>query len=179
MLKPVVKYSLRNIMARTSVTKRQSQAKLCAGKGVKIFPPTGLGKNNASKGRVKKRNYRPGTKALKEIRKFQKCTDLLIPKIPFLRLVREIGNSFMTDVRFTKDAVDCLQVAMTKVFWIFFFRIFFTLDTFSILELLVKTTHKPVWDAGITGCNLHNMVSRKPHGFRPEGEGKGKAGGGI
>lgn len=36
----------------------------------------------------KKRRYRPGTLALKEIRRFQKTTDLLIRKMPFARLVR-------------------------------------------------------------------------------------------
>ena len=40
--------------------------------------------------RPAKRRYRPGTKALKEIRKYQKSTDLLIPKLPFGRLVREV-----------------------------------------------------------------------------------------
>lgn len=46
---------------------------------------------NQSKRRVaaapKTRRFRPGTKALKEIRKFQKSTDLLIRKLPFARLV--------------------------------------------------------------------------------------------
>ena len=36
----------------------------------------------------KKRRYKPGTLALKEIRKFQKSTDLLLLKLPFSRLVR-------------------------------------------------------------------------------------------
>ncbi len=35
----------------------------------------------------KKRRYRPGTVALREIRKYQKSTDLLIRKLPFARLV--------------------------------------------------------------------------------------------
>ena len=34
------------------------------------------------------RRMRPGTKALREIRKYQKSTDLLIRKSPFMRLVR-------------------------------------------------------------------------------------------
>ena len=42
----------------------------------------------------KKKRYRPGEKALKEIRKFQKSTDLLIHKLPFTRLVKEITFSF-------------------------------------------------------------------------------------
>lgn len=38
----------------------------------------------------RKRRMRPGEKALKEIRQYQKSTDLLIRKLPFARLVREI-----------------------------------------------------------------------------------------
>jgi len=38
----------------------------------------------------KKHRYRPGTVALREIRRYQKSTDLLIRKAPFQRLVREI-----------------------------------------------------------------------------------------
>ena len=38
--------------------------------------------------------FRPGTVALREIRRFQKGTDLLIPKLPFYRLVREIMGEF-------------------------------------------------------------------------------------
>jgi histone H3/H4 len=55
--------------------------------------------------------YRPGTVALREIRKFQKSTDLLIRKLPFQRLVREIAQSFATDLRFQSFAVLALQEA--------------------------------------------------------------------
>ena len=45
--------------------------------------------------RVKKpHRYRPGTVALREIRRYQKSTDLLIRKLPFQRLVREIAQDF-------------------------------------------------------------------------------------
>ena len=37
-----------------------------------------------------KRRFKPGTIALREIRKYQKSTYLLIRKLPFLRLVREV-----------------------------------------------------------------------------------------
>ena len=44
-------------------------------------------------GGVKKpHRYRPGTVALREIRKYQKSTELLIRKLPFQRLVREIAQ---------------------------------------------------------------------------------------
>ena len=38
-------------------------------------------------GTHKKRRFRPGTVALREIRKYQKSTDLLLRKLPFARLV--------------------------------------------------------------------------------------------
>ncbi|XP_071714245.1 histone H3.3-like [Rutidosis leptorrhynchoides] len=60
-------------------------------------------------GGVKKpHRYRPGTVAL---RKFQKSTGLLIRKLPFQRLVREIAQDFKTDLRFQSHAVLALQEA--------------------------------------------------------------------
>ena len=44
--------------------------------------------------------YKPGTVALREIRCYQKSTELLIRKLPFNRLVREIAQDFKTDLRF-------------------------------------------------------------------------------
>ena len=53
-------------------------------------------------GGVKKpHRYRPGTVALREIRKYQKSTELLIRKLPFQRLVREIAQDFKTGVLLT------------------------------------------------------------------------------
>jgi histone H3 len=59
----------------------------------------------------KPHRFRPGTVALREIRKFQKSTDLLFRKLPFQRLVREIANDFKTDLRFQSHAVLALQQA--------------------------------------------------------------------
>ncbi|RMZ52574.1 hypothetical protein APUTEX25_000220, partial [Auxenochlorella protothecoides] len=53
----------------------------------------------------------PGTVALREIRKYQKSTELLIRKLPFQRLVREIAQDFKTDLRFQSSAVLALQEA--------------------------------------------------------------------
>jgi histone H3 len=53
--------------------------------------------------------FRPGTVALREIRKFQKSTDLLIRKLPFQRLVRELAQDFRSDLRFQSSAVLALQ----------------------------------------------------------------------
>ena len=60
---------------------------------------------------VKPHRYRVGTVALKDIRHFQKSTALLIRKLPFQRLVREIAQDFKTDLRFQSAAILCLQEA--------------------------------------------------------------------
>ena len=44
-------------------------------------------------GERKKKRYRPGALALAEIRKYQKSTESLIPKLPFRRLVKELVQS--------------------------------------------------------------------------------------
>ena len=49
----------------------------------------------------KAHRFRPGTVALREIRKYQKSTDLLIRKLPFQRLVKEVANEFKTDVSYS------------------------------------------------------------------------------
>ena len=69
-------------------------------------------KSAPSKGGLKKpHRYRPGTVALREIRKYQRSTELLIRKLPFQRLVREISQEFKTDVRFQSTALLALQEA--------------------------------------------------------------------
>ena len=73
----------------------------------------------APKGGVKKRyRYRPGTVALKQIRQYQKSTELLIRKLPFQRLVREIASDsevilspLCGKVRFQSVAIMALQEA--------------------------------------------------------------------
>ena len=62
-------------------------------------------------GIMKPHRYRPGTVALREIRRYQKSTELLIRKLPFQRLVREIAQDFKTDLRFQSSAVMALQEA--------------------------------------------------------------------
>eukprot|EP00741_Cyanophora_paradoxa_P001915 tig00000523_g1854.t1 len=55
--------------------------------------------------------YRPGTVALREIRKYQKTTDLLIRKLPFQRLVREITQDINPLLRFQSHAMLAIQTA--------------------------------------------------------------------
>jgi histone H3/H4 len=59
----------------------------------------------------KPHRYRPGTVALREIRKYQKSTELLLRKAPFQRLVREVAQEFKTDIRFQSSSVLALQEA--------------------------------------------------------------------
>ena len=98
-------------MARTKQTARKSTG----GKAPrKQLATKAARKNVASKvtGGVKKpHRYRPGTVALREIRRYQKSTELLIRKLPFQRLVREIAQDFKTDLRFQSSAVMALQEA--------------------------------------------------------------------
>jgi histone H3 len=55
--------------------------------------------------------HRPGTVALREIRRYQKSTDLLIRKLPFQRLVRELAMDFKNDLRFQSTGLLALQEA--------------------------------------------------------------------
>ena len=68
----------------------------------------------------KKRRHRPGVKALGDIRKMQRSTDLLIRKAPFQRFVREIATGYKADLRWTGSAVLALQEAaemyLTRLF---------------------------------------------------------------
>lgn len=70
-------------MARTKHTPRTSSARKKLAH--RVVPPAAAGG-----GGHQKRRYRPGRRALKEIRQFQRTTDLLIRKLPFARLVRGV-----------------------------------------------------------------------------------------
>ena len=66
----------------------------------------------SQQGKPKPRRYRPGTVALREIRRYQKSTELLIRKLPFLQLVREIAQDLgKRDVQFQNGAIIALQEA--------------------------------------------------------------------
>ena len=68
---------------------------------------------NPPKGRVRKpRRFRSGTVALREIRMYQKSTELLIRKLPFQRLVREVSQDLGVDpFRYQSTAILALQEA--------------------------------------------------------------------
>ncbi|XP_053431117.1 histone H3.3A-like [Nycticebus coucang] len=96
-------------MARTKQTARKqigdkAPRKQLATKvsGKRVPPLSGLKKPH---------RYRPGTVALREIRRYQKSTELLILKLPFQRLVREVAQALLPDLRFQSAAVGTLREA--------------------------------------------------------------------
>lgn len=72
--------------------------------------PTDKGARPASK-QHRPHRFRPGTVALREIRRYQKTTELLIRKLPFARLVRELSQERKSDLRFQGSAIAALQEA--------------------------------------------------------------------
>lgn len=97
-------------MARTKQTARKSTG----GKAPRLMLATKAARKSAKTSgglKPRTRRYRPGTVALREIRKYQKSTELLIRKLPFQRLVREIAYEFKNDVRFQTPALLALQEA--------------------------------------------------------------------
>lgn len=59
----------------------------------------------------RKTRWRPGTVALREVRRYQKSTELLLKKLPFQRLVRDIARGQKTDIRLQRSALEALQEA--------------------------------------------------------------------
>ncbi|KAJ1412401.1 Histone-fold [Sesbania bispinosa] len=92
-------------MARTKQTARKSTG----GKAPRKQLATKAARKSApATGGVKKpHRFRPGTVALREIRKYQKSTELLIRKLPFQRLVREIAQDFKTDLPLSEQRRLC------------------------------------------------------------------------
>ena len=68
----------------------------------------------------RKMKFKPGTVALREIKKYQKSTDMLLPHAPFHRLVRSICSNIDSDLRFQSQALLALQESseayLTSVF---------------------------------------------------------------
>ncbi|WMV15949.1 hypothetical protein MTR67_009334 [Solanum verrucosum] len=97
-------------MARTKQTARKSTG----GKAPRKQLATKAARKSApATGGVKKpHRFRPGTVALREIRKYQKSTELLIRKLPFQRLVREIAQDFSSAVAALQEAAEAYLVGL-------------------------------------------------------------------
>ena len=92
-------------MARTKQTARKSTG--C--KAPRYALATKAARRGHTGGVKKPMRYRPDTVTLRQIRKYQKSTDLLIRKIPFQRLVREIVQNMNKEMRFQSTALLTLQ----------------------------------------------------------------------
>ena len=89
-------------MARTKATAKVSQKRV--GMAAKEAKPANLAQRKPFR-------YRPGTRAIMDIRKYQKSIDLLLPKGVFFKLVKEIAQNIKPDVRLQPTAVTALQEA--------------------------------------------------------------------
>ena len=106
-----IQEEIRKVMAKKRAAERAAQA----AKAAKAAKKSGV---KAPKGVKRLHRFRPGTVALKEIRRYQKSTELLIRKLPFQQLVREISGDHKVitsplcgKVRFQSLAIKALQEA--------------------------------------------------------------------
>ena len=80
-------------------------------KSLGLKPPTkSIIKRNANSDK-KPHRFRPGTVAIREIKRYQRSTNLLIRKFLFQRLVRGIATKIKGDIRFQVSAFEALQEA--------------------------------------------------------------------
>ena len=97
-------------MARIKQTARKNAS--MANKTRKQLYNRAARKSAPAMGGLKKpHRFRPGTVAIREIKRYQKSTELLIKRLPFQRLVKEIAQNFKSDLRFQASAVIALQEA--------------------------------------------------------------------
>ncbi|KAG5507036.1 hypothetical protein JKF63_05782 [Porcisia hertigi] len=80
--------------ASRAIAKKESKSKSASGTGTK-----------------RQHRWRPGTVALREVRKYQRSTDLLIACAPFRRLVKEVMSTFKDTMRMRSSALQALQDA--------------------------------------------------------------------
>ncbi len=90
-------------MARTKTIAKKK------GKGSKKLGKKKTGRKTApAKGGIistKARRWRPGTVALRDIRRYQKSTKTLMQRLPFQRLVRELAREQNAELRFQASAL--------------------------------------------------------------------------
>ena len=87
-------------------------AKAKASKAIKKTGPVAGGvKNSADKKEKKSHRFKPGTVALREIKRYQKSNDLLLPRASFMRLVKVITEETDHQLRFQSQAIQALQEA--------------------------------------------------------------------
>ena len=96
-------------MARTKTTARKSSVGV---KRPRKKVTSKKSKTTRAMGGVKRpHRFRPGTVAIREIRKYQRTTNLLLRKLPFQRIVRQLATAQNGEVRFQSSALSALQEA--------------------------------------------------------------------
>jgi histone H3 len=81
-------------------------------KKVPGYRPAAVKSKAGTGGAIQKpRRFRPGTVALREIRKYQKSTEMLIRKLPFQRVAREVATEWLPQCRMQGSALLALQEA--------------------------------------------------------------------
>mgnify|MGYP006148798613 CR=1 FL=1 len=130
-------------MART----KQSARRSTGGKAPRQQLATKAARKSVpTSGGVKKpHRYRPGTVALREIRRYQKSTDLLIRKAPFQRLVREIAQEIKENVRFQSTAVLALQEASE----------YYLVGLFEVTNMCTSRQARDNDAKGHAACSMH------------------------
>lgn len=103
-------------MARTKQTARKTDGKGIAPRKQLATKAARKHKPSLVEEKTKKpHRYKSGTVALREIKKYQRSTNQLIQKAPFIRLIKELANDFLArdnkNWRFQPDALDALQEA--------------------------------------------------------------------
>jgi|DEB0MinimDraft_12_1074336.scaffolds.fasta_scaffold44412_1 histone H3 len=96
---------------KNTAAKVSSKSKMAKDKAIKKSKKTAPAKGGIKKadGDKRKIRFRPGTVALREIKRYQKSTAMLLPRAPFQRLVRSICSTIDNDLRFQAQALVALQ----------------------------------------------------------------------
>ncbi|RVD93181.1 histone -like [Tubulinosema ratisbonensis] len=100
-------------MART----KQTAKKTVGGKAPRKQLSTKAARKTTSMGTpmsvsTKKPRYKAGMVVLRDIRRYQSSTELLIRKLPIQRLIKSIAQEFMVDIRFQSKAIPCIHEAL-------------------------------------------------------------------
>ncbi|BFZ05683.1 hypothetical protein BsWGS_08722 [Bradybaena similaris] len=121
----------------------------------------GSGRASGAPNPLPPKRRRPGTVALSEIRKYQKSTNLLIRKLPFARVVREVGmrlsRSTMTDLMWQANAILALQEACEA----YLVRLFEDANLCCTHAKRVTLQPKDLWLARRIGGYMESPIMRE------------------
>ena len=103
-------------MARTKLAAATKNAK-----GIQKQKQSQGGKKaTQDEGDHRKRRTRPGVVALREIKRYQRSTDTLLPRATLQRVIREITSKYLPDARYSYGAIDavhqCVESYMVGLF---------------------------------------------------------------